>query len=99
MVVGFVAAETLFDLELQRGQHTEIIPELTEFVEYNPLNERFCEQLMVALYRSGRQTEALYACRRMRQRLDAEPGVAPSPDAAQGRARLCVPRPGPVCGR
>jgi len=74
-----VAAETLFDLELRQGRHTEIIPELSGLVESQALNERFCEQLMVALYRSGRQIEALDAYRRMRLRLDTELGVAPSP--------------------
>lgn len=74
-----VAVELLFDLELRCGRHTEVIPELSELVESPSLNERFCEQLMVALYRSGRQTEALEVYRRMRMRLDADLGVAPSP--------------------
>jgi DNA-binding SARP family transcriptional activator len=42
------------------------------------LNERFCEQLMVALYRSGLQSEALATYRRMRHRLDTELGVQPT---------------------
>lgn len=74
-----VAVELLFDLELGCGRHTEVIPELSELVESPSLNERFCEQLMVALYRSGRQTEALEVYRRMRIRLDADLGVEPSP--------------------
>lgn len=74
-----VAVELLFDLELRCGRHTEVIPELSELVESPSLNERFCEQLMVALYRSGRQTEALEAYRRMQTRLDADFGVQPSP--------------------
>jgi SARP family transcriptional regulator, regulator of embCAB operon len=74
-----VAVELLFDLELRCGRHTEIIPELSELVESPSLNERFCEQLMVALYRSGRQTEALEVYRRMRTRMDVDLGVEPSP--------------------
>jgi DNA-binding SARP family transcriptional activator len=74
-----VALETLFDLELHRGRHSEVIPELSALVECPSLNERICEQLMVALYRAGRQTEALSACRRMRLRLADELGVSPSP--------------------
>ncbi|MDT0262134.1 AfsR/SARP family transcriptional regulator [Jatrophihabitans lederbergiae] len=74
-----VALETLFDLELHHGRHSEVISELSALVESPSLNERICEQLMVALYRSGRQTEALSAFRRMRVRLDDELGVSPSP--------------------
>lgn len=72
------ALELLFDLRLRLAQHADIIPALTELVESPALNERFCEQLMVALYRSGRQTEALVAYRRMRRRLDEELGVEPT---------------------
>jgi DNA-binding SARP family transcriptional activator len=72
------ALELLFDLELQTGRHADIIPALTELVESADLNERFCEQLMIALYRSGRQTEALVTYRRMRKRLDDELGVEPT---------------------
>jgi len=70
--------EMLFDLELQTGRHADIIPALSELVESSDLNERFCEQLMVALYRSGRQSEALVTFRRMRKRLDDELGVEPT---------------------
>jgi DNA-binding SARP family transcriptional activator len=73
------AIELLFDLELRCGRHTEVIPELRELVESPSLNERFCEQLMVALYRSGRQAEALEVYRRMRTRMDVDLGVEPSP--------------------
>jgi SARP family transcriptional regulator, regulator of embCAB operon len=74
-----VAVEMLFDLELQCGRHTEVISELSELVESQSLNERFCEQLMVALYRSGRQADALNVYRRMRMRMNADLGVEPSP--------------------
>ena len=73
-----VGLETLFDLELQTGQHVDIIPVLSELVELPALNERFCEQLMIALYRCGLQTEALATYRRMRHRLDMELGVQPT---------------------
>jgi SARP family transcriptional regulator, regulator of embCAB operon len=73
-----VALETLFDLELRIGRHADIIPTLRELVESTALNERFCEQLMIALYRSGQQTEALATYHRMRHRLDAELGVQPT---------------------
>ena len=73
-----VGLEALFDLELQIGRHIDIIPALSELVESPLLNERFCEQLMIALYRCGLQTEALATYRRMRNRLDTELGVQPS---------------------
>jgi hypothetical protein len=78
----------LFDLELRCGRHTEVIPELSELVESQSLNERFCAQLMVALYRSGRQTEALAVYRRMRMRMDADLGVEPSPTLANTSVRF-----------
>jgi SARP family transcriptional regulator, regulator of embCAB operon len=73
-----VALETLFDLELRSERHTDIIPMLSELVEEPSLNERFCEQLMIALYRSGQQALALSAYGRMRERLDDELGVEPT---------------------
>lgn len=73
-----IGLEAMFDLELQAGRHVDIIPALSELVESPMLNERFCEQLMVALYRSGLQTEALATYRRMRRRLDTELGVQPT---------------------
>ncbi|MBO2449471.1 AfsR/SARP family transcriptional regulator [Actinomadura barringtoniae] len=73
-----VALEMLFDLELRSGRHTDIIPTLSELVEAPTLNERFCEQLMIALYRSGQQARALSSYSRMRERLDAELGVEPT---------------------
>jgi DNA-binding SARP family transcriptional activator len=73
------ALELLFDYELRLGRHSAIVPELSELVRAAPLNERLCEQLMVALYRSGRQTDALALYRQMRSRLNEELGVEPSP--------------------
>lgn len=73
-----VGLEAMFDLELQAGRHVDIIPALSELVESPMLNERFCEQLMVALYRSGLQTAALALYRRTRHRLDNELGVRPT---------------------
>lgn len=73
-----VGLETMFDLELQTGRHVDIIPALSELVESPSLNERFCEQLMIALYRCGLQTEALATYHRMRHRLDLELGVQPT---------------------
>lgn len=73
-----VALETLFDLELRSGRHTDIIPMLSELVEAPSLNERFCEQMMIALYRSGQQARALSSYIQMRDRLHEELGVEPT---------------------
>lgn len=73
------ALELLFDSELKIGHHAEIIGELSVVVESEPLNERFCEQLMMALYRSGRQADALVKYRNMRLRMTEELGLEPSP--------------------
>lgn len=73
-----VALETLFDLELRGGRHTDIIPMLSELVEAPSLNERFCEQMMIALYRSGQQARALNSYIQMRDRLHEELGVEPT---------------------
>jgi len=73
-----VALETLFDLELRSGRHMDIIPMLSELVEQLSLNERFCEQLMIALYRSGQQARALSTYTQMRDRLHEELGVEPT---------------------
>ncbi|HET8658270.1 MAG TPA: AfsR/SARP family transcriptional regulator [Micromonosporaceae bacterium] len=73
------ALALLFDSELRAGRHAEIVAELSELVEAQPLNERLCEQLMVALYRSGRQTAALTVYQRTWARLNEELGIEPSP--------------------
>ncbi|MEU2929592.1 AfsR/SARP family transcriptional regulator [Streptomyces sp. NPDC007251] len=73
------AMELRFDAELRLGHHAAVLAELAEAHTNHPLRERFCEQLMVALYGSGRQADALDVFRRMRGRLDTELGIEPSP--------------------
>lgn len=73
------AMELRFDAELRLGGHAAILAELHEAHHTYPLRERFCEQLMLALYRSGRQAEALDVYRRMWQHLADELGIEPSP--------------------
>ena len=61
--------EALFEAELARGNHVAIVPELSAVAATpSSFQERFCEQLMIALYRSGRQADALdvYYCTRQR---------------------------------
>ncbi|KOV70754.1 AfsR/SARP family transcriptional regulator [Streptomyces sp. MMG1121] len=73
------AMELRFDAELRLGRHAAVLAELTEAHTNHPLRERFCEQLMIALYGAGRQADALDVFRRMRRLLDTELGIQPSP--------------------
>jgi DNA-binding SARP family transcriptional activator len=75
-----VAIESSADARLVLGEHAELVPELERLVAEHPLRERFWGQLMVALYRSGRQAEALRACARLRTTLGEELGLGPSPE-------------------
>lgn len=72
------ALEDLFDAELALGRHHEVVAGLEGLVARQPLRERRWGQLMVALYRDGRQAEALDAFHRLRRVLDEDLGVAPS---------------------
>ncbi|MEU6283482.1 BTAD domain-containing putative transcriptional regulator [Streptomyces sp. NPDC047028] len=73
------AMELRFDAELRLGHHSSVLAELSDAHTSHPLRERFCEQLMIALYGSGRQADALDVFRRMRRHLDDELGIQPSP--------------------
>jgi DNA-binding SARP family transcriptional activator len=67
------------DCELALACHDELVPEIQLLVEQHPLRERVLAQLMLALYRSGRQTDALAAYRGTRDRLQEELGMEPGP--------------------
>jgi DNA-binding SARP family transcriptional activator/tetratricopeptide (TPR) repeat protein len=71
------ARETLVQARLELGQHAQLIPELEELTRQHPLHEGLRGQLMLALYRAGRQTDALAAFQRIRQILLDEHGVDP----------------------
>jgi DNA-binding SARP family transcriptional activator len=73
------ALELRIDAELALGFHTELVGELEELVAAHPLRERLRGQLMLALYRDGRQVEALDVYKRTRERLVAELGIEPGP--------------------
>jgi DNA-binding SARP family transcriptional activator/ABC-type branched-subunit amino acid transport system substrate-binding protein len=74
------ALETRIDADLACGQHAELVGELTSLVRANTLRERLRAQLMLALYRSGRQSEALDAYSGARQQLVSELGLEPGPE-------------------
>jgi DNA-binding SARP family transcriptional activator len=73
------ALEALYDACLRAARHDEIIGELEELTTDHPMRERFHDLLMVALYRCGRQAEALSVYDRARRRLVGELGVEPGP--------------------
>ena len=75
--------EERIDCALALGQHLQLIPELEHRVEEAPLRERTRAQLMLALYRAGRQTEALDRYRDGRALLVEHAGVEPGPDLHQ----------------
>jgi DNA-binding SARP family transcriptional activator/streptogramin lyase len=73
------AVEDHLDVELARGRDSELLPELEALVREQPLHERARGQQMLALYRSGRQAEALASYRRARRALVDELGLEPGP--------------------
>ncbi len=72
-----LAVETLFDARLQLGHHRELVSELQAAVAADPFREHLHAQLMTALYRSGRQADALAAFKRARDLLVNQLGVEP----------------------
>ncbi|MGC4877280.1 BTAD domain-containing putative transcriptional regulator [Micromonospora sp. DT43] len=72
-----VALETRAELTLDLGRHREAVGELVELVAEFPVRERLRQQLMLALYRSGRQAEALAAYREFGDLLREEYGIEP----------------------
>src|SRR6185503_17885290 len=74
------AAELAIDAELVAGHDQELISEIDALLADNPLRERLHAQRMLALYRCGRQAEALDAYRQARRTLVEEIGIEPTPE-------------------
>jgi DNA-binding SARP family transcriptional activator len=74
------ALDLRIDADLASGQHRALIPELRELVAAHPNRERFAGQLMVALYRSERQTDALRVYKEYQRVLADELGLYPGPE-------------------
>jgi DNA-binding SARP family transcriptional activator len=73
------AAEDKLALEISLGEHVQATAELRALVAEHPFRERLIELLMLALYRAGRQAEALLAYQVTRHRLGEELGIDPGP--------------------
>jgi DNA-binding SARP family transcriptional activator len=73
------ALEQRIDADLESGRHADLVAELEPLVREHSLRERLRAQLMLALYRSGRQAEALEVYRQTRQALIEQLGIEPSP--------------------
>ncbi|MGW4316229.1 DNA-binding SARP family transcriptional activator [Streptomyces avidinii] len=71
------AVEQLFDLRLSAGENSELVGEIREFIDSHPLRETLRGQLMLALFRSGRQAEALEEFAKVREFLIDELGIGP----------------------
>jgi DNA-binding SARP family transcriptional activator len=92
------ACELRMDAELALGRHGRIVSELQTLVGEHPLRERLWGQLMLALYRDGRQADALAAFRAARARLVEEIGVEPGPELRALEARILAQDPGLATG-
>ena len=82
------AVELRIDADLARGRHVQLVPELEALVEREPFRERLRAQLMLALYRSGRQADALEVYRRTRDTFVEELGLDPSPELHELEAAI-----------
>ena len=83
-----VALESRVDADLALGRQEQLVVELTVLVDAHPFREHLFGRLMLALYRTGRQADALEVYRDYRQRLGAELGLAPGHELAQLEAAI-----------
>ena len=87
------ATEDRIEAELTLGRHTALVPELELLVTREPARERLVGQLMLALYRSGRQADALAAYRAARCSLVEELGLEPGPELRRLEAAVLAQDP------
>ena len=88
-----VAVEARVDARLQLGQHGEVVGELESLCAQHPLRERLWELRMLALYRGGRQAEALRVYGEARERLVDELGLEPGPALRELEGRVLAQDP------
>jgi DNA-binding SARP family transcriptional activator len=83
-----VALEERVEADLELGRHGDVVGELEALVSAHPLRETFWRQLMLALYRSGRQAEALERYQVARGRFVEELGIEPGPKLRQLQSEI-----------
>jgi len=88
------ATEEHLETALALGHHAQAVQQLVELVQAYPLRERFSGQLMLALYRCGRQADALTAFADARRVLVGELGIEPGPQLRELQARILAADPG-----
>jgi predicted ATPase/DNA-binding SARP family transcriptional activator len=87
------ALESWVDVRMRLGRHHDLIPELSTLVTHHPYNEELHAQLMLALYRSGRQAEALRLACALETRLREELGINPSSEIQDLYRQILVQAP------
>jgi DNA-binding SARP family transcriptional activator len=87
------ALEARIQAELDLGRHAELVGELEALADQHPLRESFCGQLMLTLYRCGRQVDALGAYRAARRLLIEEFAVEPGPELQRLERAILVADP------
>src|SRR5919204_58564 len=87
------AVEERIDAELALGRQLALVPELEALVVEHPFRERFCAQLMLALYRCGRQAEGLEVYRHTHQLLSDQLGLEPSVELQELERAILVQDP------
>ncbi len=85
--------EDLAAADIESGRHVEAAAELADVIAEDPLRERPRELLMLALYRSGRQAEALEIFTQVRHLLHGELGLEPGPDLREMQRRILAADP------
>lgn len=88
------ALEERIEADLAAGRHAEVLPELERYIAGHPLRERLRELHMLALYRSGRQAEALRVYQDVRRRLSEELGIDTGPALQRLGQRILAQDPG-----
>jgi LuxR family maltose regulon positive regulatory protein len=97
--LALVAVEVRAAADLELGRHADLAGELEAACRQHPLRERLWELLIVSLYRSGRQAEALRAYTAIRDRLVDELGIDPGPALRKLQARILAQDPSLAAAR
>jgi len=87
------ALEDRIGADLSLGEHHVLVGELAQLVSEHPFRERLAGQFMVALYRDGRQADALRAYARLRETLVEQLGIEPNPTVADLERAILEQRP------